>query len=154
MIDSRILLTVALIGALVYSGAVTLLAYVAIVEQEQEPEGEGTIAVAIQILSEKPSFEYNWAGFSVVNKESSAYDALSSIANISTKDYPIGKYITAINGIEEGNGWFWFFYVWDFNQDKWILASMGTGAYKVSDGDFLRFVFEERARTSPIYSSL
>ena len=148
MIDSKTILTVALIGALAYSAVITLLAYAVIIEQESEPEGEGSIAVVIQITSEKPSFEHSWNEFAVVEKGSSAYDALSSIANVSTKDYAIGKYITGINEVKEGDGWHWFFYTWDFNQDEWELAPVGVGAYKVNDGDFLRFELEQRAYPS------
>lgn len=144
MIDSKTALTVALIGALAYSALVTLFAYVAIVEQTQESEGEGRITVTIQISSQRFSMEFEIFEIAVVDKGTSAYGALTSIANVTTKDYAIGKYITAINDIEEGSGWYWFFYIWNFDIDEWGLAPTGTTSYNVSDGDFLRFAFEQR----------
>ncbi|MFQ5977857.1 MAG: hypothetical protein ACE5OZ_07005 [Candidatus Heimdallarchaeota archaeon] len=144
MIDSKTALTVALIGALAYSALVTLFAYVAIVEQTQESEGEGRITVSIQISSQRSSMEFELFEIVVVDKGTSAYGALTSIANVTTKDYAIGKYITGINDIEEGDGWHWFFYIWNFDLDKWELAPTGTASYNVSDGDFLRFALEQR----------
>jgi len=143
MRDSKTALTVALIGALVYSGVVTTFAYFLVLDQ-QEPEGIGRISLFIEISSKRPSYELNWKGMAVVDKGSSAYAALSSVANVSTKDYAIGKYITGIMGITEGNGWYWFYYIWNFDLDDWELAPVGVSSYKVSDGDYLRFEFEDR----------
>ncbi|MHA2232606.1 MAG: hypothetical protein ACXAB4_08935 [Candidatus Hodarchaeales archaeon] len=144
MIDSKTALTVALIGALAYSALVTLFAYVAIVEQTQESEGEGRITVSIQISSQRSSMELEMFEIVVVDKGTSAYGALTSIANLTTKDFAIGKYITGINDIEEGDGWHWFFYIWNFDLDEWELAPTGATSYNVSDGDFLRFALEQR----------
>ena len=142
--NTNILLIIVTIGALLYSGIITILAYNVIIEDEK-PSGTGEISVTIFVFSTRVSDDLNWAEIVVVDKGASAYDALSSIANITTKDYPMGKYLEGINGVIEEGGYYWFFYYWDFDKDAWELSPMGISSLKVSDGDFLQFKFEDRS---------
>ncbi len=140
----NILLAIVTSASLLYSGLVTVFAYYIVLE-EQEPEGIGKISVVIQVKSERPAFKFEWIKMAIVNKGASAYDALNSIANLSTTDYAsYGKYIVGIDDANEGDSYYWFFYLWNFELDLWELSPLGVSGMKVSDGDILRFMLENR----------
>jgi len=62
-----------------------------------------------------------------------AFEALNEVANVSYKQYDYGKMIIGINGLDQDDTHYWMFFV---NGELPVLPS---DAYTVDDGDIVAF---------------
>ena len=71
----------------------------------------------------------------------SALDAIRKVATVETEYYSgLGEFITSIDGLRNGNGKYWMWYIWD--GQTWKLAPVGSGNYLLKDGDNIMFSYE------------
>jgi len=66
-----------------------------------------------------------------------AYAAFSKLYTLETKDSRYGKYVVAVNGVWQGGGFYWMFYIND------SLAPVGISSYKPGEGDHISISLEK-----------
>lgn len=96
----------------------------------------GTGEITVRVTIDFAGNAENISETTKVANGSSALDCFSSVANLSVVWYSFGEYVSGINGIMEGNGYYWIYYV------NGGMATVGAGNYQVQDWDVLKFVYE------------
>lgn len=63
--------------------------------------------------------------------------------------YPLGVFVTGINGVSQRGNHYWFWYRWDTTTRDWVLGEVGAGSYILRRNDVLAWYLADASRWPP-----
>lgn len=99
--------------------------------------------MSVNILIDYGNDTKAWYNNTVVPRETNVLMATKVVATVEGIEYPgMGTFVTSINGVENRDGKFWMWYIWNSNENRWELGPVASDMYVLREGDTMMWRYE------------
>jgi hypothetical protein len=140
----------ALMGLLVWSSVATITAiyyYTQYVDSRKSFEKLQNLVMHANVMIDYGNGTSRWHNETIV-AGSTAFDALlAATKKVEFKSYPVGVYVTSIDGVSEvvlssksGHSWLWYY--WNATSSSWASVGKAADVYILQPGDSTAWRYE------------